>query len=101
MPHRVPARENYEEGGRFLIEPYYELPTKSELPIYYEIISNPMDIVRIRKVRRRLFYGHPSFPPPSPSTPWRPAGMSLRRHSPLAHCRSASPGDTIFFSSNE
>ena len=51
MPHRVPTRENYEEGGRFLIEPYYELPTKSELPIYYEIISNPMDIVRIRKVR--------------------------------------------------
>ncbi|KAK6058327.1 protein, SNF2 family [Cooperia oncophora] len=35
--------------GREIAVPFIELPTKRELPDYYDIVHNPMDFVRIKK----------------------------------------------------
>ena len=35
--------------GRILSEPFYQLPSRKELPDYYEVIKKPMDFKRIRK----------------------------------------------------
>ncbi|VDO88756.1 unnamed protein product [Heligmosomoides polygyrus] len=35
--------------GREIALPFIELPTKRELPDYYEVVHNPMDFVRIKK----------------------------------------------------
>merc|ERR1712003_85860 len=40
----------YEDSdGRVLSEPFYKLPSKKELPDYYEIIRKPVDIAKIQK----------------------------------------------------
>ena len=33
--------------GRALIDPFYKLPSRKELPDYYEVIRKPMDVRRI------------------------------------------------------
>lgn len=35
--------------GREIAVPFIELPTKRELPDYYEIVHSPMDFARIKK----------------------------------------------------
>uniref|UniRef100_A0A1I7WLX2 Bromo domain-containing protein n=1 Tax=Heterorhabditis bacteriophora TaxID=37862 RepID=A0A1I7WLX2_HETBA len=35
--------------GKEVARPFVELPTRKELPDYYEVIPNPMDFERIRK----------------------------------------------------
>ncbi|VDN31812.1 unnamed protein product [Cylicostephanus goldi] len=35
--------------GREIAVPFIELPTKRELPDYYEVVHNPMDFARIKK----------------------------------------------------
>merc|ERR1712233_173157 len=40
----------YEDSdGRILSEPFYKLPSRKELPDYYEIIRKPVDIAKIQK----------------------------------------------------
>merc|ERR1712098_128336 len=40
----------YEDSdGRILSEPFVKLPTRKELPDYYEIIRKPVDITKIQK----------------------------------------------------
>merc|ERR1712168_1123190 len=40
----------YEDSdGRVLSEPFYKLPSKKELPDYYEIIRKPVDIAKIQQ----------------------------------------------------
>ena len=36
-----------DEDGRVLSEPFYKLPTRKELPDYYEVIRRPVDIAKI------------------------------------------------------
>lgn len=40
------------EGDRQLALPFYKLPTREELPEYYEVIETPMELELIRKVRQ-------------------------------------------------
>ena len=35
--------------GRILSEPFYQLPSRRELPDYYDVIRKPMDFKKIRK----------------------------------------------------
>merc|ERR1712228_156730 len=40
----------YEDSdGRVLSEPFYKLPSRKELPDYYEIIKKPVDIAKIQQ----------------------------------------------------
>merc|ERR1712154_471781 len=40
----------YEDSdGRILSEPFYKLPSRKELPDYYEVIRKPVDIAKIQK----------------------------------------------------
>merc|ERR1719245_611755 len=40
----------YEDSdGRVLSEPFYKLPSRKELPDYYEIIRKPVDIAKIQQ----------------------------------------------------
>merc|ERR1711892_1169043 len=40
----------YEDSdGRILSEPFYKLPSKKELPDYYEVIRKPVDIAKIQQ----------------------------------------------------
>merc|ERR1712034_84915 len=40
----------YEDSdGRILSEPFYKLPSRKELPDYYEIIRKPVDIAKIQQ----------------------------------------------------
>merc|ERR1711881_214254 len=40
----------YEDSdGRVLSEPFYKLPSRKELPDYYEIIKRPVDIAKIQQ----------------------------------------------------
>merc|ERR1712141_962978 len=40
----------YEDrDGRILSEPFYKLPSRKELPDYYEIIRRPVDIAKIQQ----------------------------------------------------
>merc|ERR1719499_2826414 len=40
----------YEDSdGRILSEPFYKLPSKKELPDYYEVIRKPIDIAKIQQ----------------------------------------------------
>merc|ERR1712029_778384 len=40
----------YEDSdGRVLSEPFYKLPSRKELPDYYEVIRKPVDIAKIQK----------------------------------------------------
>merc|ERR1712209_74078 len=40
----------YEDSdGRVLSEPFYKLPSRKELPDYYEIIRRPVDIAKLQK----------------------------------------------------
>merc|ERR1712112_222178 len=40
----------YEDtDGRILSEPFYKLPSRKELPDYYEIIRKPVDIAKIQQ----------------------------------------------------
>merc|ERR1712228_47438 len=38
-----------DQDGRILSEPFYKLPSRKELPDYYEIIRKPVDIAKIQK----------------------------------------------------
>ena len=38
-----------DQDGRVLSEPFYQLPTRDELPDYYEIIRRPVDIYKIEQ----------------------------------------------------
>merc|ERR1711892_451765 len=38
-----------DSDGRILSEPFYKLPSKKELPDYYEIIRKPVDIAKIQQ----------------------------------------------------
>merc|ERR1712173_246359 len=38
-----------DSDGRILSEPFYKLPSKKELPDYYEIIRRPVDIAKIQQ----------------------------------------------------
>ena len=50
-----------DQDGRVLSDPFVKLPTRRELPDYYEIIKKPVDITKIQnkiddgKVRFVLF----------------------------------------------
>ena len=37
-----------DEDGRVLSEPFMKLPTRKELPDYYEVIRRPVDIFKIQ-----------------------------------------------------
>ena len=37
-----------DEDGRVLSEPFMKLPTRKELPDYYEVIRRPVDISKIQ-----------------------------------------------------
>merc|ERR1711936_1366489 len=40
----------YEDSdGRILSEPFYKLPSRKELPDYYEVIRKPVDIAKIQQ----------------------------------------------------
>merc|ERR1712128_396839 len=40
----------YEDSdGRILSEPFYKLPSRKELPDYYEVIRKPVDILKIQQ----------------------------------------------------
>merc|ERR1739842_62205 len=40
----------YEDSdGRVLSEPFYKLPSRKELPDYYEVIRKPVDIAKIQQ----------------------------------------------------
>ena len=41
--------EYQDADGRVLSEPFYQLPSRKELPDYYEIIKRPVDIARIEQ----------------------------------------------------
>jgi len=41
------VNEYQDADGRVLSEPFYQLPSRKELPDYYEIIKRPVDIARI------------------------------------------------------
>ncbi|CAI4231994.1 unnamed protein product [Auanema sp. JU1783] len=43
------ATEFRTSDGTLVAEPFFELPSKRELPDYYEVISKPMDLNRIKK----------------------------------------------------
>merc|ERR1712024_380333 len=38
-----------DSDGRILSEPFYKLPSRKELPDYYEVIRKPVDIAKIQK----------------------------------------------------
>merc|ERR1712117_405358 len=38
-----------DSDGRVLSEPFYKLPSRKELPDYYEIIKRPVDIAKIQQ----------------------------------------------------
>jgi hypothetical protein len=38
----------FDSDGRLLSEPFNQLPTRRELPDYYEIIKKPIDLKRIK-----------------------------------------------------
>merc|ERR1712083_601124 len=38
-----------DSDGRMLSEPFYQLPSRKELPDYYEIIKRPVDIAKIEQ----------------------------------------------------
>ena len=41
-------RRYKDEDGRVLSEPFMKLPTRKELPDYYEVIRRPVDIFKIK-----------------------------------------------------
>ena len=43
----TPKRSVARNDGRALIDPFYKLPSRKELPDYYEVIRKPMDVRRI------------------------------------------------------
>merc|ERR1712045_251705 len=50
MKKLIDAVMQYEDqDGRILSEPFYKLPSRKELPDYYEIIRKPVDIAKIQK----------------------------------------------------
>lgn len=57
MSHRWVMRAALFRDGRVLSEPFMKLPSKRELPDYYEIIKKPMDI---RKILSRIDEGRVS-----------------------------------------
>merc|ERR1712029_403078 len=50
MKKLIDAVVGYEASdGRILSEPFYKLPSRKELPDYYEVIRKPVDIAKIQK----------------------------------------------------
>merc|ERR1711983_216039 len=50
MKKLIDAVVGYEDSdGRILSEPFYKLPSRKELPDYYEVIRKPVDIAKIQK----------------------------------------------------
>merc|ERR1712117_644576 len=50
MKKLVDVVMQYEDSdGRILSEPFYKLPSRKELPDYYEIIRRPVDIAKIQQ----------------------------------------------------
>merc|ERR1711997_645526 len=50
MKKLIEAVMQYEDSdGRVLSEPFYKLPSRKELPDYYEIIRRPVDIAKIQQ----------------------------------------------------
>merc|ERR1739844_859790 len=50
MKKLIDAVGGYEDSdGRILSEPFYKLPSRKELPDYYEVIRKPVDIAKIQK----------------------------------------------------
>merc|ERR1719232_1874604 len=50
MKKLIEAVVGYEDSdGRILSEPFYKLPSRKELPDYYEVIRKPVDIAKIQK----------------------------------------------------
>ncbi len=50
MKKLVEVVNQYQDAdGRVLSEPFYQLPTRKELPDYYEIIKRPVDIAKIEQ----------------------------------------------------
>merc|ERR1712130_72309 len=50
MKKLIDAVMQYEDqDGRILSEPFYKLPSRKELPDYYEIIRKPVDIAKIQQ----------------------------------------------------
>ena len=48
MKKLIEVVNQYQDAdGRVLSEPFYQLPTRDELPDYYEIIRRPVDIQKI------------------------------------------------------
>ena len=45
-----------DQDGRVLSEPFYQLPSQSELPDYYEVIRSPMDFVKIEERIEKEMY---------------------------------------------
>merc|ERR1712227_864871 len=41
--------QDEDSDGRVLSEPFYKLPSRKELPDYYEIIRRPVDIAKLQK----------------------------------------------------
>ena len=50
MKKLIEVVNQYQDSdGRVLSEPFYQLPTRKELPDYYEIIKRPVDIAKIEQ----------------------------------------------------
>lgn len=49
---------NLSRGGRVLSEPFMKLPSRRELPDYYDVIKKPLDI---KKITNRIEDGKVSF----------------------------------------
>merc|ERR1711983_565380 len=50
MKKLVDVVVGYEDSdGRILSEPFYKLPSRKELPDYYEVIRKPVDIAKIQQ----------------------------------------------------
>merc|ERR1711902_75826 len=50
MKKLIDAVVGYEDSdGGILSEPFYKLPSRKELPDYYEVIRKPVDIAKIQK----------------------------------------------------
>ena len=48
MKKLIEVVNQYQDAdGRILSQPFYQLPTKEELPDYYGIIKRPVDIAKI------------------------------------------------------
>ena len=56
--HLINSLKAMKDDGRSVIEPFMKLPTKHELPEYYQVIAHPIDLAHIEhKLKKGGYYG--------------------------------------------